>query len=65
MELRPDAVIADKLHLLRPLGQGGMGVVWAARHLALDTDVAVKFIRPERVAANPALVARFHREARA
>ncbi|WP_437281144.1 bifunctional serine/threonine-protein kinase/formylglycine-generating enzyme family protein [Sorangium sp. So ce375] len=65
MELRPDAVIADKLHLLRPLGQGGMGVVWAARHLALDTDVAVKFIRPERVAANPALVARFQREARA
>ncbi|WP_437291694.1 SUMF1/EgtB/PvdO family nonheme iron enzyme [Sorangium sp. So ce406] len=65
MELRPDAVIADKLHLLRPLGQGGMGVVWAARHLALDTDVAVKFIRPERAAANPALVARFQREARA
>ncbi|WP_437552021.1 bifunctional serine/threonine-protein kinase/formylglycine-generating enzyme family protein [Sorangium sp. So ce367] len=65
MELRPDAVIADKLHLLRPLGQGGMGVVWAARHLALDTDVAVKFIRPERAAERPALVARFQREARA
>ncbi|WP_437671227.1 bifunctional serine/threonine-protein kinase/formylglycine-generating enzyme family protein [Sorangium sp. So ce131] len=65
MELRPGAVIADKLHLLRPLGQGGMGVVWAARHLALDTDVAVKFIRPERVAASPALVARFRREAMA
>ncbi|KYF66258.1 serine/threonine-protein kinase, partial [Sorangium cellulosum] len=65
MELRPEAVIADKLHLLRPLGQGGMGVVWAARHLALDTDVAVKFIRPERAAESPALVARFQREARA
>ncbi|WP_434048266.1 MULTISPECIES: bifunctional serine/threonine-protein kinase/formylglycine-generating enzyme family protein [Sorangium] len=65
MELRSDAVIADKLHLLRPLGQGGMGVVWAARHLALDTDVAVKFIRPERAAESPALVARFQREARA
>ncbi len=65
MELRPDAVLASKLRLLRPLGQGGMGVVWAARHLALGTDVAVKLIRPERVAADPALVARFEREARA
>ena len=42
-----------------------MGVVWAARHLTLGTDVAVKLIRPERGAADPALVARFEREARA
>ncbi len=40
-----------------------MGVVWAARHLTLDADVAVKFVRPER--ADKALVARFEREARA
>ncbi len=65
VELRPGAVLANKLALLHPLGQGGMGVVWAAHHLALDTDVAVKFIRPERVAADPTLVARFEREARA
>jgi len=65
VELRPDAVLAGKLRLLRPLGQGGMGVVWAARHLTLETDVAVKLIRPERVAADPALVVRFEREARA
>ncbi len=42
-----------------------MGVVWAARHLTLETDVAVKLIRPERVARDPALLARFEREARA
>lgn len=42
-----------------------MGVVWAARHLTLETDVAVKLIRPERVAADPTLAARFEREARA
>ncbi len=65
MEVRPGAVIGGKLRLLRPLGQGGMGVVWAARHLTLETDVAVKLIRPERAAADPALVARFEREARA
>ena len=64
-ELGPDVVLAGKLRLLRLLGQGGMGVVWAARHLTLETDVAVKLIRPERVAADPALVARFEREAKA
>jgi formylglycine-generating enzyme required for sulfatase activity len=65
VDLQPDVVIAGKLRLLRLLGHGGMGVVWAARHLALETDVAVKFIRPERAAESPALVARFEREARA
>jgi formylglycine-generating enzyme required for sulfatase activity len=65
VELQPDAIIASKLRLLRPLGQGGMGIVWAARHLTLQTDVAVKLIRPERGATDPAVVARFEREARA
>lgn len=64
-EIRAGSVLAGKLRLLRPLGQGGMGVVWAARHEALERDVAVKLIRPERVAADPALVARFELEAKA
>lgn len=65
VDLCPNAILAQKLRLLAPLGQGGMGVVWAARHLTLDTDVAVKLIRPERVAADPTLLARFEREAKA
>ncbi|MFO0759674.1 MAG: bifunctional serine/threonine-protein kinase/formylglycine-generating enzyme family protein [Byssovorax sp.] len=65
IELGPDVVLAGKLRLLRPLGQGGMGVVWAARHLTLGTEVAVKLIRPERVTTGSALVPRFEREARA
>jgi serine/threonine protein kinase len=64
VELGAGAVIAGKLRLLRPLGQGGMGIVWAARHETLETDVAVKLIRPERVGGGPALLARFEREAR-
>ncbi len=65
LELSPGAVVSDKLRLEVPLGQGGMGSVWLARHLALDTEVAVKFIRPERAAADPRLRQRFAREAKA
>lgn len=65
LELSPGAVVSDKLRLEALLGQGGMGSVWLARHLALDTEVAVKFIRPERAAADPRLRQRFAREAKA
>jgi serine/threonine protein kinase len=37
-------VIAGKYRLDRPLAQGGMGSLWVARHLQLDTDVAVKLM---------------------
>jgi len=65
VQLERGAVIADKLRLLRPLGQGGMGSVWVAKHLGLDMEVAVKLIRPECVAYDPTLLPRFEREARA
>jgi serine/threonine-protein kinase len=48
----------------RVLGVGGMGVVVAARHLQLDTKVAIKFLLPQTL-ANREIVARFAREARA
>ncbi len=46
------------------LGRGGMGSVWAGRHVNLDTPVAIKFIHPE-LAARPETRARFEIEARA
>jgi len=46
------------------LGEGGMGVVVAARHLQLDERVAIKFMLPHMLADTEA-VARFAREARA
>jgi serine/threonine protein kinase len=50
--------------LLEKLGEGGMGAVFKARNWKLGRVVAVKLIRPERL-ANPDTVRRFQREIRA
>ena len=57
-------VLAGKYRIERVLGVGGMGVVVAATHLQLDQKVALKFLLPDAM-ANPDVVARFAREARA
>src|SRR5579864_6982251 len=38
-------VIAGRYRLLAPIGRGAMGVVWRARDLLLDRDVAVKEVQ--------------------
>jgi len=48
----------------RVLGQGGMGVVYAAHDDRLDRPVAIKVVRPD-VLADSAAITRFRREARA
>jgi serine/threonine protein kinase len=50
--------------LLEPLGAGGMGQVFKARHRTLDRLCALKVIRKERVASAEA-VSRFLREGKA
>jgi serine/threonine-protein kinase len=57
-------MLAGKYRVERILGQGGMGIVVEARHLALDERVALKFLLPE-YATHPEASARFQREARA
>ncbi len=57
-------LIAEKYRVERVLGQGGMGVVVAAVHVALGQRVAVKFLLPS-VGESSAVIARFEREARA
>ena len=64
MELTEGTVVAERFRLDRPLGQGGMGAVWLARHLSLDIPCALKFLHPEAAAAAD-IRARFEREARA
>jgi serine/threonine-protein kinase len=57
-------MLAGKYRLDRILGIGGMGAVFAAENTWLSRQVAVKLMHPD-VSADPALVERFLREARA
>jgi len=69
MSRTPDTTLAEgmqvgaNLRLVRLLGQGGMGSVWLADHLTLQTQVAIKFVATE--GADSSVFERFRREATA
>ena len=44
-EVASGEVLAGKYRIEQKLGEGGMGVVYAATHLALDQPVAIKLLR--------------------
>jgi eukaryotic-like serine/threonine-protein kinase len=56
--------IVGHYELLDVLGKGGIGIVYKARDLKLERDVAVKFLAPA-IASDAAQKARFLREAKA
>lgn len=64
MELRPGLLVGKNVRLLRPLGEGGMGSVWVAEHLTLQTEVAVKLVLSQ-LAKDEQAVKRFTTEATA
>jgi serine/threonine-protein kinase len=57
-------VIAERYRLERKLGAGGMGSVWLASDLSLDSTCAIKLVDPDKV-GNEEVRVRFQREARA
>lgn len=58
-----EPILEGKYHLECRLGQGGMGVVYKARHGYLKTLHAIKIILPDLVGNDPQLVTRFRQEA--
>ncbi len=56
-------MIGGKFSVERVIGEGGMGIVVAAKHIELDEHVAIKFLRQD-LAADSDLLARFTQEAR-
>ena len=58
-----EPVLEGKYQLECRLGQGGMGVVYKARHAYLKTQLAIKVILPDLVGNDPQLVTRFRQEA--
>lgn len=62
-ELTLGTLVGQRYRLERVLGQGGMGVVYAARHLELDQRVALKVL-PSAYVRDPESLQRFEREAR-
>jgi len=57
------AALAGEYSLQRELGRGGMGIVYLARDVQLDRDVAIKVL-PQHLARTAASRERFVREAR-
>lgn len=63
MQLAPGDLFADRYRIERPLGQGGMGAVYAARDLALGEPVALKLLELGG-APPPVAILRFREEVR-
>jgi serine/threonine-protein kinase len=55
-------VIADRYHITKKLGEGGMGQVYLAEHVKMGRRCAIKIMMPGTM-ADPEAISRFNREA--
>jgi serine/threonine-protein kinase len=56
------SIIADRYHILKKLGEGGMGTVYLAEHVKMGRKSALKVMNPG-MNTDPDAIARFNREA--
>ena len=61
MAIAPGSIVGP-YEVTAPLGEGGMGVVFRARDVRLQRDVALKLL-PAHLADDPDRLSRFRREA--
>jgi serine/threonine protein kinase len=55
-------VVADRYHITRKLGEGGMGQVYLAEHVKMGRRCAIKIMMPGTM-SDPDAISRFNREA--
>ncbi len=56
------SVIADRYHIVKKLGEGGMGAVYLGEHVKMGRQSAIK-VMSASMASDPDAIARFNREA--
>jgi hypothetical protein len=56
------SVVAERYHILKKLGEGGMGTVYLAEHVKMGRKAALKVMNPG-MNQDPDAIARFNREA--
>jgi serine/threonine protein kinase len=56
-------ILADRYRILKLIGEGGMGEVYAAEHVHIEKKFAIKLLKSE-IVSNPEAVTRFRQEAR-
>lgn len=56
------SVVADRYHVIKKLGEGGMGAVYLAEHVKMGRKSALKVMHPG-MNSDPDAIARFNREA--
>lgn len=64
-QMAPGCIFAERFEILEKLGSGGMSTVYKARHLTIDSIVALKVMTPSLGSGSAVAKQRFHREAQA
>ncbi|MFL5582612.1 MAG: serine/threonine protein kinase, partial [Gemmatimonadaceae bacterium] len=55
-------IVADRYHVIKKLGEGGMGMVYLAEHVRMGRKSALKVMSPQMM-SDPDAISRFNREA--